>query len=196
MVGKRLLSMLKGRTAPPPPPTASATEEGKAKSWGRKVVSGALICLTGGVALSALDDLVIYHGCSRKALEKASKSQAIIEAIGEPIERGPWYNASLAVAHKRQSVSCTFPVSGPQGTAIFQLKAVRSGDDTWFSILRPRDWEILVMEALLHVPSNEKMQQTYRISVSDNSPPPSGNPCTACIPQPSQSIETNQPQPT
>lgn len=40
-------------------------EEGKAKTWGRRIVSGTLICLTGGVALSALDDLSIYHSCSR-----------------------------------------------------------------------------------------------------------------------------------
>lgn len=64
--------------------------------------------------------------CS-KALEKASKNKTILDAIGEPIVRGPWYNASLAVAHQRHSVSCTFPVSGPQGTGIFQLKAVRNG---------------------------------------------------------------------
>lgn len=64
--------------------------------------------------------------CS-KAIEKACKSEEVINAIGEPIVRGPWYNASLAVAHKRQSVSCTFPVSGPQGTGIFQIKAVRNG---------------------------------------------------------------------
>ncbi|MCI59662.1 cytochrome oxidase complex assembly protein, partial [Trifolium medium] len=48
-------------------------------------------------------------------MEDASKNQAIINAIGEPIVKGPWYNASLAVAHKRQSVSCSFPVSGPLG---------------------------------------------------------------------------------
>lgn len=69
---------------------------------------------------------MIFDFCS-KAMEKASKNKAIIDAIGEPIVRGPWYNASLAVAHKRQSVSCTFPVSGPQGTGMFQLKAVRNG---------------------------------------------------------------------
>ncbi|KAM0054162.1 putative cytochrome c oxidase assembly factor 1 [Helianthus debilis subsp. tardiflorus] len=62
-----------------------------------------------------------------KAMEKASKNQAVVEAIGEPIARGPWYNASLAVTHKRHSVSCTFPVSGPHGTGIFQLRAVRNG---------------------------------------------------------------------
>ncbi|KAL2541702.1 hypothetical protein Adt_02680 [Abeliophyllum distichum] len=168
MVGRRIMSLLKSRAAAAPslPSQATAAEEGKTKSWGFKVVSGALLCLTGGVALSALDDLAIYHGCSSKAMEKASKNQAIIDAIGEPIARGPWYNASLAVAHKRHSVSCTFPVAGPQGTGIFQLKAVRNGEDSWFSFLRPRDWEILIMEALLHVPGNEEKQQTFRISVS------------------------------
>lgn len=35
------------------------------KSFGRKAVSFVLITVTGGVALSALDDLAIYQGCSR-----------------------------------------------------------------------------------------------------------------------------------
>ncbi|XP_073304978.1 uncharacterized protein [Primulina huaijiensis] len=197
MVGRRVFSLPKIRaaTTPPPPLAAAAAEEGKAKSWGRRLASGALICLTGGVALSAIDDLLIYHGCSSKAMEKASKNQAIIEAIGEPIVRGPWYNASLAIAHQRHSVSCTFPVSGPQGSGMFQLKAVRNGDDTWFSFLRPREWEILIMEALLHVPGNEKKEQTYRISVSDNPSSTVCTPCTACSIQPSESVEANQPQP-
>ncbi|KAL6982564.1 hypothetical protein U1Q18_041014 [Sarracenia purpurea var. burkii] len=113
-------------------------------------------------------------------MEKAITNQAIIEAIGEPIVRGPWYNASLAVAHKRHSVSCTFPVSGPHGTGIFQLKAVRNGDDTWFSFLRSRDWEVLILEALLHVPSAEEKQKTFRIRLSDNIPPPVCVACTDC----------------
>lgn len=135
-------------------------------------MSGTLICLTGGVALSALDDLSIYHSCSSTALERASKNKRIIDAIGEPIVRGPWYNASLAVAHQRQSVSCTFPVSGPKGTGIFQLKAVRNGEDKWSSFLRPTNWDILIMEALVHVPGNEEKQQTFRIKVSDDVAPP------------------------
>ncbi|GJR40001.1 cytochrome oxidase assembly protein 1 [Tanacetum coccineum] len=61
-----------------------------------------------------------------KAFEKVSKSQSVIDAIGEPISRGPWYNASLVVTHKRHSVSSTFPVSGPQGSGIFQLRAIRN----------------------------------------------------------------------
>ncbi|KAG6785457.1 hypothetical protein POTOM_011188 [Populus tomentosa] len=197
-------------------------DEGKSKSFGRKAVTFVLVTVTGGVALSALDDLAIYHGCSRhdihlgivgeckqiglsllsfldrmnryvkvaiKAMEKASNSQAIKDAIGEPIVKGPWYNASLAVAHKRQSVSCTFPVSGPHGNGVFQLKAVRNGDDSWFSFFLPRNWEILIMEALLHIPSNEERQQTMRISLSDSFSSPACKTCTECPQQESQDPE-------
>ncbi|EPS64821.1 hypothetical protein M569_09957, partial [Genlisea aurea] len=178
MVSSRFFSLLKSRART----TASANGEERTRSWSRKLVSGAVLILTGGIALSAIDDLIIFYGCSSKAMEKASKNQQLIEAIGEPIERGPWYNASLAVAHKRHSVSCSFPVSGPLGTGMFHLKAVRNGDDAWLSILRPRDWEILIMEALLHVPGNESKAQTFRISVMD-SQPSENTACLACIPQ-------------
>lgn len=58
-------------------------------------------------------------------------------------------------------------------------------DDNWFSFFRPRDWEILIMEALLHVPANEEKHRTFRISLSDNLSASSA--CTAdCKPQQSQ----------
>ncbi|XP_059660167.1 uncharacterized protein LOC132306682 [Cornus florida] len=186
MIGRRIISFLKSTPASDVSGSMKPMEESRTKSWARKVVSASLLCLTGGVALSALDDLAIYHGCSSKAMEKASKNQALIDAIGEPIVKGPWYNASLAVALKRQSVSCKFPISGPQGTGIFQLKAVHSGDDTWFTFFRPRDWEILVMDALVHVPANDDKQQTLRISLSDF-PTPACKPCTDCRSQESDS---------
>ncbi|MCL7035553.1 hypothetical protein MKW94_005224 [Papaver nudicaule] len=149
----------------------TTTEKVKSKTFLRKVVPFLLFSLTGGVALSAVNDLAIYGGCSSKALEKASQCQAVLEALGEPIERGPWYNASLAVAHNRSSVSCTFPVTGSRGTGIFQLKAVRPGDDALlpvlFPFLRRQNWEILMMEALIHIPSNEEKNQTLRINLSD-----------------------------
>ncbi|XP_044502730.1 uncharacterized protein LOC123223573 isoform X2 [Mangifera indica] len=113
-------------------------------------------------------------------MEKAGENQAIINAIGEPIKKGPWYNASLAVTQKRQSVSCTFPVSGPLGDGVFRLKAVRNGD-IWFSSFRPQNWEILIMDALLHLPANEGKQQTMRINISGNVSPSA---CTSCTAQP------------
>ncbi|KAD4584406.1 hypothetical protein R6Q59_036731 [Mikania micrantha] len=181
MIGRRFISFFRrnpSRSSNSNSVTLGVDEEAKPKSVARRLVSGGLICVTGGVALSALDDLVIYHGCSSKAMEKASKNQAIVEAIGEPIARGPWYNASLAVTHRRHSVSCTFPVSGPHGTGIFQLRAVRNGEESWLSFFRPRDWEILIMEALLHVPENEEKNRTFRIRVSDDEvSTPSCQPC-------------------
>lgn len=65
-------------------------------------------------------------------------------------------------------------------------------DDTWMSFLRPRDWEILIMEALVHVPGNEEKQQTFRITVSDDLPTPTA--CVACPDSKSQksdSVEKN-----
>lgn len=154
------------------------------RSVARRVIQIAVLSLTGGVALSAVNDLAIFHGCSSKAIEKASQNQKIIEALGEPIIRGAWYNASLAVGHRRRSVSCTFPVSGPQGTGTLELKAIRTGDDTWFSFLRHHDWDILVLEALLHIPSNDEMNQTLRISLAESDPIPSGyadcRDCSSC----------------
>ncbi|XP_057549333.1 uncharacterized protein LOC130827593 [Amaranthus tricolor] len=154
--------------------------EEKSRSYGRKAVSTALICLTGGVALSAIDDLAIYHGCSSKVMEQASKNQEVIRAIGEPIVKGPWYNASLALAHKRNSVSCTFPVSGPHGNGVLRVKAVRSGDSSWLSFFRPHDFDILVLDAILHVPGNEESKKTVKISISDDVPSPACQPCTRC----------------
>ncbi|KAL9300052.1 putative cytochrome oxidase assembly protein [Arabidopsis thaliana] len=170
MFARRFTSFFKGSSSSS---SEKAVKVGTLGSFGRKAVSFVLITVTGGVALSALDDLSIYRGCSSKAMEKVMNSKAMIEAIGEPIEKGPWYNASLAVSHQRHSVSCSFPVIGPQGTGILHLKAVRNGD-SMFGFLQQRDWDILIMDALVHVPSNEGPQQTLRINVTDIVDPSSG----------------------
>ncbi|CAK9133421.1 unnamed protein product [Ilex paraguariensis] len=124
-----------------------------------------------------------------KAIEKASKNKAMIDAIGDPIVRGPWHNASLAVDPKSHSLSCTFPVSGLQDTGIFQFRAVRNEGDTWFSFLLAPDWDILIMKAILHVPGNEEKQQTFRISLADDLPGPA---CKTCIDHQSPKAEESQ----
>ncbi|KAL9239069.1 hypothetical protein vseg_013423 [Gypsophila vaccaria] len=177
---KKFLSIF--RISPSSQFSSAAEQVGKekSKSLGRKAVSTALICLTGGVALSAIDDLAIYHGCSSKAMEKATKNQEIIQAIGEPVVKGPWYDASLAITHKRRSVSCTFPVSGPQGNGVLRLKAVRDGDESWLSLIRPRDYDILILDAVLYIPGNEESQRSVKISVSDNIPSAASQACVTC----------------
>uniref|UniRef100_A0A2P2JCU0 Uncharacterized protein LOC105125640 n=1 Tax=Rhizophora mucronata TaxID=61149 RepID=A0A2P2JCU0_RHIMU len=127
MLARRLVSFFRNSPKSQLSSNPKPADEGKSNSVGRKAVSFMLITVTGGVALSALDDLAIYHGCSSKAMEKASNNQEIKDAIGEPVVKGPWYSASLAVAHKRHSLSCSFPVSGPHGDGVLQFKAVRNG---------------------------------------------------------------------
>ncbi|XP_013598178.1 PREDICTED: uncharacterized protein LOC106306199 [Brassica oleracea var. oleracea] len=170
MFARRFTSVFK-RSSTSSSSDKAAKENGTLGSFGRKAVSFVLITVTGGVALSALDDLSIYRRCSSKAMEKVMRNKAMIEAIGEPIEKGPWYNASLAVSQQRHSVSCSFPVVGPQGTGILHLKAVRNGEDSLFGFLQQREWDILIMDALVHVPSDDGPQQTLRIDISDFAPP-------------------------
>ncbi|CAM8930372.1 unnamed protein product [Rhodiola kirilowii] len=189
MLGRRLAPFLRNSRVKPFSSSAGQVEEGKGKALGRKAVALGLLAITGGVAASALNDLVIFYRCSSKAIEKASKDQRLVEAIGEPIERGPWYNASLAVVHQKRSASCTFPVSGSRGSGIFQLKAVRNDglclnlsifydDSSWLSYLGLGDWDVLMLEALLHAPGNDEKNQTFRISIADQLPTANCKPCS------------------
>lgn len=87
-------------------------------------------------------------------MEKASKNQQVINAIGEPVMKGPWYSASLSVAHKRGSASCTFPVSGPQGNGVLRLKAVRNGgqqDYYLFLFLVSNSWRKICENLDIHL---------------------------------------------
>lgn len=152
--------------------STSSEQIGSGKSFlRRRVIPIVLLSLTGGFALSAVNDIAIFHGCSKKAVEKASENQKIVEALGTPIVRGPWYDASLAVGHRRNWVSCTFPVSGPHGSGTFQMKAFRRGDDKWWSFLQRHDWDIVAMEALIDVPSDNENQNVLRISLTDKITP-------------------------
>ncbi|CAO2034249.1 unnamed protein product [Urochloa humidicola] len=115
-----------------------------------------------------------------QAIEKATQNQQIVNAIGKPIVRGPWYSASIAVNHAKHSVSCTFPVSAPQGSGLLKFKAVRLGDESWYSFLQPSDWEILIMDAILDIHTEDGKHRTVRVTISDNTPAPPPADCTAC----------------
>ena len=42
------------------------------------------------------------------------------------------YDASLAVSQQRHTLSCSFTMTGPQGTGILHLKAVRNGGNFFY----------------------------------------------------------------
>ncbi|CAH8387884.1 unnamed protein product [Eruca vesicaria subsp. sativa] len=54
--------------------------------------------------------------------------------------------------------------------SVLYLKVICSGEDSLFGFLQQRDWDILIMEAHVHVPSNDGPQQTLRIEISDFRP--------------------------
>lgn len=62
-------------------------------------------------------------------------------------------------------------------------------DDTWSSFFLHRDWDILIMDALLHVPGNEERHRTFRINLADN--PLSCTACTESAPHPSENSKAN-----
>ncbi|KAL6885638.1 hypothetical protein ACP4OV_010417 [Aristida adscensionis] len=177
------------RLSAQPQPAAAPPEasEGGAAEWVRRGAALSLLGLTGAVAASAASDLSVFLSCSSQAIEKATQNQQIVDAIGKPIVRGPWYSASIAVNHARHSVSCTFPVSGTQGNGLLKFKAVRLGDESWFSFLQPSDWEILLMDAILDIPTEDGKHQTIRVSIPDNTTAPPPIDCRACKAQPTPS---------
>ncbi|KAK3145317.1 hypothetical protein QOZ80_4AG0327190 [Eleusine coracana subsp. coracana] len=178
LLRRRGLSAQPQPTMPPP----EAAGEG-AGTWARRAVALSLLGLTGAVGASAVSDLSVFLSCSSQAIEKATQNQQIVDAIGVPIVRGPWYSASIAVNHARHSVSCTFPVSGPQGNGLLKFKAVRLGDESWFSFLQPSDWEILLMDAILDIPTEDGKHRTMRVTIPDNKAPPPAD-CRVCKTQP------------
>nr|AHW98565.1 hypothetical protein [Oryza punctata] len=178
--------LLRRRLSSQPQPAAEAAADASAgaEEWARRAGALSLLGLTGAVAASAVSDLSVFLSCSSQAIEKASQNHQIVNAIGAPIVRGPWYCASLAVNHARHSVSCTFPISAPQGNGLLKFKAVRSGDESWFSFLQRSDWEILLMDATLDVPTDDGKHRTIRVTIPDNTTPPPPIDCKACKSQP------------
>nr|CAB3486439.1 unnamed protein product [Digitaria exilis] len=177
---RRLSAQTHPTASPPPPrPPPEATESGPG-AWARRAAALSLLGLTGAVAASAVSDLSVFLSCSSQAIEKATQNQQIVNAIGKPIVRGPWYSASIAVNHAKHSVSCTFPVSAPQGNGLLKFKAVRLGEESWYSFLQPSDWEILIMDAILDIDTEDGKHRTMRVTIPDNTRAPPPADCTAC----------------
>ncbi|XP_044969038.1 formin-binding protein 4-like [Hordeum vulgare subsp. vulgare] len=185
---RRLSAQPKPKAPSPPPPPPTPSDEGAA-AWARRAAALSLLGLTGAVAASAFSDLSVFLSCSSQAMEKATQNKQVASAMGEPIKRGPWYSVSIAVNRARRSVSCTFPVSGPQGDGLLKFKAVRLGEESWFQFLQRSDWEILIMDAILDVRTKDGKCETMRVAVADNmpAPPPPPADCRSCKPQPAPS---------
>jgi len=61
----------------------------------------------------------------RKAMDQAANNPQLLAVLGEHIEKGPWYEATMGLDREGHSASCTFSVIGSLGTANLHLRAVK-----------------------------------------------------------------------
>lgn len=114
--------------------------------------------VTGIGALSIFDDYLVFQQCSQSALETANSDSELKTILGEKIEQGPLYAATLGVDREGNSANCSFPVAGSLAKGNLHLRAVRYEEKykwltPYFPGLSGGRWEILVLEAL--VPTNQ-----------------------------------------
>ncbi len=62
---------------------------------------------------------------NRKAIKKARDDRRLTMMIGENIDQGPWYEATMFKAHEGHSAMCSFPIHGTHGSAKLHVRAVR-----------------------------------------------------------------------
>ena len=65
------------------------------------------------------------NGLNRNALETANSDSELKTILGEKIEQGPLYAATMGVDREGNSANCSFPVVGSLAKGNLHLRAVR-----------------------------------------------------------------------
>jgi hypothetical protein len=60
------------------------------------------------------------------------------------------------------------------------MSSIFSADESWYSFLQPSDWEILIMDAILDIHTEDGKHRTMRVTIPDNTLAPPPAECTAC----------------
>lgn len=132
-------------------------------SFCRKFTAAAVFGGIGIGGLTVYNDYLIFQQCSKSALAKANSDSSLKTILGENIEQGPWYEATMAVDHEGHSAMCHFPVSGSLASANIHLRAVRYEETksfmSYFVLPGSGNWELLVLEALNHRPDQPNPQR-------------------------------------
>lgn len=139
-------------------------------SFRRKFTSVLVLGMTGVGAFSILDDYLIFQQCSQSALETANTDVELKTILGENIERGPLYAATMGVDREGNSANCSFPVTGSLAKGNLHLRAVRYEEKyKWLMPYFPGSsggrWEVLVLEALVPTdkpPAHNRLSLIHR----------------------------------
>jgi len=139
-------------------------------SFRRKFTSVLVLAVTGVGAFSIFDDYLIFQRCSQSALETANTDVELKTILGENIERGPLYAATIGVDREGNSANCSFPVTGSLAKGNLHLRAVRYDEKyKWLTPYFPGSsggrWEVLVLEALVPTdkpPAHRRLSLIHR----------------------------------
>lgn len=71
--------------------------------------------------------LIRSNDACSEALERASTSPAVIEALGEPVEPGFWVSGTINSSGPSGEADRMFPISGPAGSGRLYLEATKAG---------------------------------------------------------------------
>jgi len=98
---------------------------------------GMLALFAAGIALLVylLFGMIRDSEVCREAIARARGSQALVEALGTPIEIGWWVSGSINTRGGAGDAELEVPLSGPKGSGTLSLKAVRRAGMWSFSVL-------------------------------------------------------------
>ncbi|OAY68637.1 hypothetical protein ACMD2_12900 [Ananas comosus] len=127
------------------------------------VFSKRIASLHGGAATS--------YSSSSSAAAAAAAAAAAEPARGGDTKRSSWARRAVPVA--------LLGLTGAVALSAVNDLALFLSYDTWFSFLQHRQWDILLMDAILDVPSNDGNHQMLKVTVTDSSTPPPPPPSIA-----------------
>lgn len=121
-------------------PAASKPKGWFARNWLWVLPTGCLSVILLFVACIALAIYFLFGAIQKsepaqEALRRAQASQAVIDALGMPIEPGWYINGSTKTSGKTGFAELSMPISGPKGKGSLVLKASKNGPYWEFSRL-------------------------------------------------------------
>jgi hypothetical protein len=121
---------------------AAAPKNWLERNWKWAVPTGCLgmlLLFAAGIALLVylVFGVIRNSEVCKEAITRARSSQALVAALGTPIEIGWWVSGSINTSGPSGSAELEVPLSGPKGSGTLYLKATKQAGEWTFSVPRP-----------------------------------------------------------
>jgi hypothetical protein len=95
---------------------------------------GAFVALLAGIFLTVFG-LIRSSDVYQQALERASSSEAVVEALGDPVEPGWYLTGSINVQGASGQADISIPIAGPRGKGTIYASARKTAGRWDYSLL-------------------------------------------------------------